>query len=86
MFRPQLITSGGVPGLDERHWPGGQLLIGEVVIAIDSVRGRCVMTTVDPDSLAQDPGVLKDIVRRFDVALRSTARWCTAARYVSINR
>jgi uncharacterized protein YcbX len=64
-LRPNIVI-GGVPGLDERHWPGGQLLIGEVVIAIDSVRGRCVMTTVDPDSLAQDSEVLKDIVRRFD--------------------
>jgi hypothetical protein len=64
-LRPNIVI-GGVHGLDERHWPGGQLLIGEVVIAIDSVRGRCVMTTVDPDSLAQDPEVLKDIVRRFD--------------------
>ena len=29
------------------------------------VRGRCVMTTYDPDTLQQDPAVLRDIVRRF---------------------
>ncbi len=29
-------------------------------------RGRCVMTTWDPDTQAQDAGVLRDIVRRFD--------------------
>jgi hypothetical protein len=63
-LRPNLVV-GGVHGLDERQWPGGQLMIGDVVIEIDSLRGRCVMTTFDPDSLVQDPGVLRDIVRRF---------------------
>lgn len=64
-LRPNLVV-GGVSGLAERGWPGGRLRIGDVVIGIDSLRGRCVMTTYDPDTLAQDPGVLKDIVRRFD--------------------
>jgi uncharacterized protein YcbX len=63
-LRPNIII-GGVPGLDERNWPAGQLHIGEVIIAVDSLRGRCVVTTYDPDSLAQDAGVLQDIVRRF---------------------
>ena len=63
-LRPNIVI-GGVHGLDERLWPGGQLTIGEVVIEIDSLRGRCVMTTVDADSLAQDPDILQDIVRRF---------------------
>jgi hypothetical protein len=35
------------------------------VIEVDSLRGRCVMTTFDPDSLEQDPRVLRDIVERF---------------------
>jgi len=30
-------------------------------------------TTVDPDTLARDPGVLKDIIRRFDGALALNA-------------
>lgn len=51
--------------MDEVHWPGGELRIGDAVIRIDSRRGRCPMTTVDPDSLSVDPGVLKDIGRRF---------------------
>jgi MOSC domain-containing protein YiiM len=63
-LRPNIVV-GGVHGLDERQWPGGRLTIGEVVIDIDSLRGRCVMTTFDPDSLVQDPEVLRDIVRRF---------------------
>jgi len=63
-LRPNLVI-GGVDGLDERQWPGGQLKVGDVVIEIDSLRGRCVMTTFDPDSLAQDRDVLRHIVRRF---------------------
>lgn len=63
-LRPNLVI-GGVEGLDERKWPGRRLRIGSVVIAVDSLRGRCVMTTYDPDTLQQDSSVLKDIVKRF---------------------
>lgn len=63
-LRPNLVI-GGVEGLEERRWPGRKLRIGNVVIHLDSLRGRCVMTTYDPDTLRQDPAVLKDIVRRF---------------------
>jgi uncharacterized protein YcbX len=64
-LRPNIVI-GGVEGLEERKWPGRKLRIGNVTIDIDSLRGRCVMTTYDPDSLAQDPAVLRDIVKRFD--------------------
>lgn len=63
-LRPNLVI-GGVEGLAERKWPGRKLRIGSVVIAVDSLRGRCVMTTYDPDTLQQDSAVLKDIVKRF---------------------
>ena len=63
-LRPNLVI-GGVKGLDERQWPGRKVRIGEVIIDIDSLRGRCVMTTYDPDTLAQDSTVLHDIVKRF---------------------
>ena len=39
--------------------------IGDTLVQLDALRGRCVMTTVDPDTLERDPDVLKDIVRRF---------------------
>lgn len=63
-LRPNLVI-GGVEGLEERQWPGRRLRVGSVVINLDSLRGRCVMTTYDPDTLQQDPAVLKDIARRF---------------------
>ena len=34
-------------------------------IGLADLRGRCVMTTYDPDTVEQDPAVLRDIVRRF---------------------
>ena len=64
-LRPNIVV-GGVSGLDERQWEGGQLVIGGVMIAIEDLRSRCIMTTFDPDTLAQDPNVLRDIVKRFE--------------------
>ena len=55
----------GVEGLAERTWPHGELHIGDAVIRLDSLRPRCPMTTVDPDTLERDPEVLRDIGRRF---------------------
>jgi uncharacterized protein YcbX len=64
-LRPNIVI-GGVEGLAERSWPGRCLRIGTVLIGIQDLRGRCVMTTFDPDTLAQDRQVLKGIVERFD--------------------
>jgi uncharacterized protein YcbX len=63
-LRPNILI-GGVEGLAERDWPGATLHIGEAIVRLDSLRGRCHMTTVDPDSLQVNPEVLRDIVRRF---------------------
>ena len=63
-LRPNILI-GGVPDMDEVTWPGAELHIGNLIVRIDSRRARCPMTTVEPDSLDRDPGVLKDIGRRF---------------------
>ena len=63
-LRPNILI-GGVDGLGERRWPGAQLQIGDAIVRLDSLRGRCPMTTVDPDTLERDPEVLRDIGRRF---------------------
>jgi uncharacterized protein YcbX len=63
-LRPNIVV-GEVEGLAERAWPGRRLRIGDVVIAVADLRARCVMTTYDPDTQAQDPGVLRRIVREF---------------------
>lgn len=76
-LRPNILI-GGVPGMGELEWPGGALQIGDAVILLDSLRTRCPMTTVDPDTLERDPGVLRDIGQRFRgrLALNAeVARW-----------
>jgi uncharacterized protein YcbX len=71
-LRPNIVIDG-VDGMDEIGWPGAHLHIGNVVIALDSRRGRCPMTTVDPDTLEVDRGVLKDIIARFEGKLALNA-------------
>lgn len=63
-LRPNILI-GGVEGLAERDWAGAELRIGDAIIELDSLRARCPMTTVDPDTITRDPEVLKDIGRRF---------------------
>lgn len=63
-LRPNLVI-GGVDGLAERSWEGRQLRVGEVVIGIQDLRGRCIMTTFDPDTQEQDVDVLRKIRRDF---------------------
>ena len=63
-LRPNIIV-GGVAGLAERDWPGKCLRIGDALIGVQDLRGRCVMTTYDPDSLEQNPRVLREIVQKF---------------------
>src|SRR5882724_12001779 len=66
-LRPNIVI-GGVPGLAEREWEGKRLRVGGErgpMIGIDDLRGRCIMTTFDPDSLEQDVGVLRSIRERF---------------------
>jgi uncharacterized protein YcbX len=63
-LRPNILI-GGVDGMDETTWEGAELHIGEAIIGLDSLRGRCPMTTVDPDTLERDPAVLRDIGQRF---------------------
>src|SRR6266404_2047244 len=63
-LRPNIII-GGVNGLDERLWEGKTLRAGETIIGIQDLRERCIMTTFDPDTLAQDVDVLRKIRREF---------------------
>ncbi len=60
-----LLVAAGVEGLAERTWEGRQLKIGEVVIGLQDLRQRCIMTTFHPDSLEQDVGVLRRIQLEF---------------------
>ena len=71
-LRPNIVI-GGVDGLAERQWEGRSLTIGDAVIRLEALRGRCVMTTFDPDTQEQDADVLRDINTRFDGKLALNA-------------
>jgi len=63
-LRPNILV-GGVEGTAETLWAGLQLKIADALVRLDALRGRCPMTTIDPDTLERDPEVLRDIGRRF---------------------
>jgi uncharacterized protein YcbX len=64
-FRPNLVI-GGVQGLSERQWEGKRLRIGQVIVGMEDLRGRCIMTTFDPDSGSQDLNVLRRVQQEFE--------------------
>lgn len=63
-LRPNLVV-GGVAGLAERRWEGQALRVGGAVVGLASLRGRCVVTTWDPETGEQDVEVLRRIGRDF---------------------
>jgi uncharacterized protein YcbX len=63
-LRPNIVISG-VEGLAERGWEDSLLEVGDAVIGLADLRGRCIMTTWDPDTQAQDIGVFLHIRDRF---------------------
>ncbi len=63
-LRPNVVVAG-VEGLAERDWAEARLHAGEVSIAVGHLCERCVMTTFEPDTLEQDPDVLRSIRTRY---------------------
>jgi hypothetical protein len=64
-LRPNILL-GDVPEGAERGWGGRALEIGEALIGILDLRQRCIVTTIDPNTGAQDVGVLRRIHDEFD--------------------
>ena len=64
-LRPNIVIEG-VEHLDEREWPGGCLRIGKVLIGVQDLRLRCIMTSFDPETLTQDKEITRSIYRRFE--------------------
>lgn len=63
-LRPNIVI-GGVDGLAERDWPGDCLRVGEVLIGVQDLRLRCIMTSYDPDTLVGDKEITRGIYRHF---------------------
>jgi hypothetical protein len=64
-LRPNIVI-GGVEGLGEREWPGACLRVGHVLIGVQDLRLRCIMTSYDPDTQVQDKDITRGIYRRFN--------------------
>jgi uncharacterized protein YcbX len=52
--------------MSETEWAGHRLRIGPVLIGVQSRRLRCIMTSFDPDTQAQDRQITRDIYQRFE--------------------
>jgi len=78
-FRPNILVSGTTTD-DERSWPGRRLRVGRAIIAVASLRQRCVMTTYDPDTQVQDVSILRRIVRERGGRLALDCRVIEAGR------
>ena len=63
-LRPNIFVEG-VEGLAEGEWVGSRLRLGSVELDVVHRCERCVMTTIDPDSLEVDPDVLRRINDEF---------------------
>jgi MOSC domain-containing protein len=60
-LRPNVVLSG-VPDDVPRTWPGRlALAVGEALIGVLSPRQRCIVTSIDPETGAQDIDVLRRI-------------------------
>ena len=57
-FRPNILLEG-VDGPQERDWVGRRLRLGSALLFVREPCERCVVTTIDPDTLEVDPDVLR---------------------------
>jgi hypothetical protein len=64
-FRPNLVieTSGGTDGFVENGWVGQTLTLGDVLLRVDGLCPRCIMTTLSQGTLPKDPSVLRAAVQ-----------------------
>jgi MOSC domain-containing protein len=63
-LRPNVLLDD-VPAGAEASWPGRAIAIGEALIGIHSLRDRCVVTSIDPDTGRRDADVFRRIRREF---------------------
>jgi uncharacterized protein len=57
-FRPNIYVEGA-DGPVEQGWVGREVRVGGVVLRVDEPCERCVITTIDPDTIEVDLDVLK---------------------------
>jgi uncharacterized protein YcbX len=85
-FRPNIIIETG-PEMTatERDWPGATLAFGDgeegARLRVNTPIERCAMITLDPDTGAKDPAMLRRVVQSFDNRIGA---YCTSDRLGTI--
>jgi uncharacterized protein YcbX len=82
-LRPNIVV-GGVPGMGETEWPGKRIRIGSVIIGIQDLRGRCIMTSYDPDTQEQNKNITRGIYERFNGVLALNC-WVIEGGQINVN-
>ena len=67
-LRPNIVLAG-VAADETREWPGSAIAVGDALVGVHSPRQRCIVTSIDPDSGAQDLDVFRRIRRDFAGAM-----------------
>jgi uncharacterized protein YcbX len=62
-FRANVVIDGSA-AFDEESWVGRKLRVGGAVLDVYSSCGRCVVTTLDPETLVSDPSFLRELAQR----------------------
>lgn len=66
-FRPNIVLSeDGLRPFAERDWSSRHFAAGEALIEAVKPCTRCLVTTIDPETLAFDPSLLKLIAQQHD--------------------
>jgi uncharacterized protein YcbX len=62
-FRPNALVDGDEP-FQEEAWVGRYMKIGEATLQVVARCERCVLTTVEPETLAVDPSFLRVVAQK----------------------
>jgi uncharacterized protein len=65
-FRPNFLVEAAEGDFPEDSWIGRIVRIGELRMRVDQRDNRCMMVTIDPDTLHREPAVLRAIAQHRD--------------------
>lgn len=66
-FRANFVVTAADETINEQDWIGKRLLIGETELVVDEPCERCMMITIDPDTLERDASLLKIVNKQMDL-------------------
>lgn len=80
-FRPNIYFEGA-DGPIEQEWIGRHVRVGDLILSVDKPDVRCVITTIDPDTIAVDLDVLKRVNDELDGVM---GVYCSVIEPASVN-